>query len=149
MRTLSWAGGWQAITIAVALVVGGAAMMAPQSALVRAFPWLGYAFVVLGLGVFCVAVLLLHQAAERRHLALAALGRLVSRGDTTWRTWNENEDATGEERERWRTAVGNRLRRPPFVPGAADWVLTQQGNRLDDPLARLRSMQGDVERWIE
>jgi hypothetical protein len=28
-------------------------------------------------------------------------------------------------------------------------VLTQHGNRLDDPLARLRSMQSDVERWIE
>jgi hypothetical protein len=147
---MSWAGGWQAITIAVALVVGGAAMMAPQAGeLVRAFHWLGYTFVVLGLGVFFVALILLHQSAERRHVALAALGRLVSRGDVTWREWNESQDAHGEERERWRTAVANRLRRPPFVPGAADWALTQQGNRIDDPLARLRSMQADIERWIE
>jgi hypothetical protein len=150
VRTLSWAGGWQAVTIAVALVVGGTAMMAPQAGeLLRAFRWLGYAFLILGLVIFIVAILLLQQATERRHVALAALGRLVGRGDVTWRAWNENQDATGEERERWRTAVGNRLRRPPFVPGAADWVLTQQGNRLDDPLARLRAMQSDVERWIE
>ena len=92
---------------------------------------------------------LLHQTARRRHRPLLVLGRCVSRGDLVWRAQQDGQDPEGVGIEAWRETVGSRLRRGPFVPGAADWVLTQHGNKLDDPLARVRAMQADVDRWIE
>ncbi len=148
--SLSWAGGWQAVTIAVALIVGGAAIMAPQAAeSAHLFRWLGYGFLVAGCLVFVASMFLLHRMARRRHRALAVLGRWVGRGDIVWRAREDGQDQDATGIEEWRQSVGSRLRRSPFVPGAADWVLTQHGNRLDDPLARLRAMQADVDRWIE
>jgi len=147
---LSWAGGWQAVTIAVALIVGGAAIMAPQAEQsAHLFRWLGYGFLVAGCLVFVASMFLLHRMTRRRHRALIVLGRSVSRGDVVWHAHQDGEDPDSVGIEEWRTTVGNRLKRAPFVPGASDWVLTQHGNRLDDPLARLRAMQADVDRWIE
>jgi hypothetical protein len=148
--SLSWAGGWQAVTIAVALIVGGAAIMAPQAdRSAHLFRWLGYGLLVAGCLVFVASMFLLHRMARRRHRALLVLGRCVSRGDLVWRAQQDGQDPEGAGIEAWRETVGSRLRRGPFVPGAADWVLTQHGNRLDDPLARVRAMQADVDRWIE
>jgi len=148
--SLSWAGGWQAVTIAVALIVGGAAIMAPQAGeSARLFRWLGYGLLVVGCLVFLATMFLLRSMAMRRHLALVVLGRCVSRGDIAWRARCDGEDQEAMGIEAWRDTVDSRLRRPPFAPGAADWVLTQHGNRIDDPLARLRVMQADVDRWIE
>jgi hypothetical protein len=147
--SLSWAGGWQAVTIAVALIVGGAAIMAPQAGPSVLFRWLGYGLLVAGCLIFLAAMFLLHRMARRRHRALVVLARCVSRGDVAWRALQDRQDPDAVGVEEWRTMVGNRLMRAPFVPGASDWVLTQDGNRLDDPLARLREMQADVDRWIE
>jgi hypothetical protein len=148
--SLSWAGGWQAVTMAVALIVGGAAIMAPQAEdSAHLFRWLGYGLLVVGCLVFLASMSLLHRMARRRHRALVVLGRCVSRGDVAWRAQQDGQDPEAVGIEEWRIAVGARLRRAPFVPGAADWVLTQHGNRLDDPLDRLRAMQADVDRWIE
>lgn len=147
---LSWAGGWQAVTMAVALIVGGAAIMAPQAGpSAHLFRWVGYGLLVVGCVVFVASMFLLHRMARRRHRALVILGRCVNRGDVAWHAHRDGQDPDGSGIEDWRTIVGNRLRRAPFVPGCADWVLTQHGNRLDDPLGRLRSMQADVDRWLE
>jgi hypothetical protein len=68
---LSWAGGWQAVTIAVALIVGGAAIMAPQAdQSAHLFRWLGYGLLVVGCLVFVASMFLLHRMARRRHRAL-------------------------------------------------------------------------------
>lgn len=148
--SLSWVGGWQAVTLAVALIVGGAAIMAPQAGeSAGLFRWVGYGLLVAGCLVFVASMSLLHRMAQRRHRARLILGRCVNRGDVAWRAHQDGLDPEGSGIEEWRAAVGNRLRRAPFVPGSSDWVLTQQGNRIDDPLARLRAMQADVDRWVE
>src|SRR5882724_4254255 len=67
---LSWAGGWQAVTIAVALIVGGAAIMAPQAEQsAHLFRWLGYGFLVAGCLVFVASMFLLHRMSRRRCMA--------------------------------------------------------------------------------
>jgi hypothetical protein len=94
--SLSWAGGWQAVTTAVAMIVGGAAIMAPQAGQsAHLFRWLGYGLLVVGCLVFVASMFLLHRMARRRHRALLVLGRCVSRGDLVWRAQQDGQDPEG------------------------------------------------------
>jgi hypothetical protein len=51
--------------------------------------------------------------------------------------------------EKWRTTVGKYLNRSPFKPGTGQRVLTKHGDRLTDPLERLRQIESDVEKHVE
>lgn len=51
--------------------------------------------------------------------------------------------------EQWRTTVGNTLNAPPLHnSGATEYVLTLGGDRITEPLQRLREVLANLDTWI-
>jgi hypothetical protein len=53
-----------------------------------------------------------------------------------------------EQIEDWRAVVGYKLRGTPFTSDAYDFVMVKGGHRLNGPLAKLREMLADINRWV-
>jgi len=110
---------------------------------------MGIAIAGLGLAIFMIVMVGLWVALRKRRTAFRILADLIAAGDRrVWRVWNEDRGAGRHVIEFWRTEVGNDLTRGPFVPGVSEFVLTQHGNRIDDPLERLRTMQANIDNWV-
>jgi hypothetical protein len=152
MGSLTPAGAWQAIAVAVALIIGGFTMMATGTQPAW-FKWVALSAVGVGFVLAMVAMALLWRTQRKRQHASIVIGDLIALGDIAWRANNDSILTTQRSNdavvELWRSLVGTWLGRSPFRAGTGDAVLTQEGDRITDPLHRLRSLHIHIGNAIE
>ncbi len=114
--------------------------------------WAGEILLILGLGMMAGGgirhVRRSRTAGSARTHANAMLTELIGEGDRMWHAMHNRGEINLQRIEQWRAGVGEVLAESPFIPGASGFVLTQQGDRLSDPLDRLRQMQSNLHNWL-
>lgn len=94
------------------------------------------------------------KAAVRKK-AEGIIGDLLGNGDAaqaiyTQATRGQVDSLSAIQRiNRWRGEAGAALKKSPFKRTTAQYVLTQTGNLIDEPLLRLRDVLAHLDQWLD